>query len=176
MAALLALACSLAAPASGDSLEYTVKAAYLYKFAPFVQWPDTAFDGPAAPFTVCIAGPDPFGASLEQATAGQRLGARPVVVRRLARTDKLSGCQILYVKDPQSGGDSLARARGAPVLTVTDGSLSDSPAGVIAFLVVDAHVRFRIDEAAARQNGLAISSKLLSLSVPLPAAGPRASR
>lgn len=141
-----------------------------------MQWPDAAFDGPAAPFTVCVIGPDPFGARLEQATAGQRLGARPVVVRRLARTDRLSGCQILYVKDPQGGGDSLARARGSPVLTVTDGGLSDSPAGVIAFLVVGARVRFRIDGAAARQNGLAISSKLLRLSVPLPAVGPGASR
>ena len=132
-----------------------------------MQWPDAAFDGPAAPFTVCVAGPDPFGASLDHATAGQRLGGRPVVVRRLARTDKVAGCHILYAKDAQVAADSLTRARGSPVLTVTDGGRDDMPAGVIAFLVIDGRVRFRIDEAAARQNGLAISSKLLSLSVPV---------
>ncbi len=163
----MALACLLfgAAHAAQGGLEYPVKAAYLYKFAPFVQWPDAAFDGPDAPFSLCVAGTDPFGANLDQAIAGQRFGRHPVVVKRMARPDKASGCQILYVGGSKDAGEDLGRLKGAPVLTVVDAVPgADSPA-VIQFVVIDNRVRFKIDEAVARQNGLVISSKLLSLAV-----------
>lgn len=148
------------------SLEYPVKATYLYKFAPFVEWPQAAFESPASPFVICIAGPDPFGTVLEQAVVSQRVGARPIAVKRLPRGDRSAGCHVMYI-GARSGpaAEALAAVRGAPVLTVTDSSRGGGPRGVIDFVVQQNKVRFQIDEQAARQNGLSISSKLLSLAV-----------
>ena len=148
------------------SLEYPVKATYLYKFAPFVTWPDTAFSAAGSPFVICILGEDPFGPVLDQAVSTQRIGQRALLVRRLDRVDRGSGCQILYLGGArgQSAGDAIAAVRGTPVLTVTDAARAE-PQGVIHFVVRDNRVRFQIDDQAAAQNGLAISSKLLSLAV-----------
>ena len=70
-----------------SSLEYEIKAAYLVKFAPFIEWPDTAFSSAGAPLTICVVGPDPFGALLDRAAAGVRDGDRPVIIRRLVAPD-----------------------------------------------------------------------------------------
>ncbi len=164
---LMALALLASTSAFGaSSLEYPVKATYLYKFAPFVTWPDVAFTAPNSPFVICVLGDDPFGPVLDQAISSQRVGARAIAIRRLEKVDKGSGCQILYVGGSrvQSAADALASVRGAPVLTVTDAARTEPP-GVIHFVVQDNRVRFQIDDQAAAQNGLSISSKLLSLAV-----------
>lgn len=151
--------------ALAQSLEYPVKATYLYKFAPFVEWPSSAFDGPSAPLVICVAGPDPFGAVLDQAVSGQRLGARPVIVRRAPKADRAAGCHILYISGP-AAAEALSATRGAPVLTVTDSERGPGASrGVIDFVIRDNKVRFQIDDQAAQHNGLSISSKLLSLAV-----------
>jgi len=77
---------ALAAPAglAQTSVEHAVKAAYLAKFAPFIDWPEKAFDGPTAPLTICVLGPDPLGADLDKAASDQKDGDHPLVVRRLA--------------------------------------------------------------------------------------------
>ena len=74
-------ALAVGVPAHAAS-EYAVKAAYLYKFAAFVEWPKSSFSQPDSPLNVCIVGFDPFGAYLDRAIAGQRIGERPVVARR----------------------------------------------------------------------------------------------
>ena len=149
------------------SLEYPIKATYLYKFAPFVTWPEAAFDSPGSPFVLCIVGEDPFGSLLDQAVAGQRVGQHPIVVRRLQKVDRGANCHILFVgaSRGQAAADALAVVKGAPVLTVTDSVGADTGASVIHFVVQDNRVRFRIDGQAAAQNGLVISSKLLSLAL-----------
>src|SRR5579863_371477 len=73
------------APSSGgDSLQYAVEAAYLYKFGEFVEWPSTAFASPVSAVNVCVAGADPFGANLDTVASGQHIGVRAIVVRHLA--------------------------------------------------------------------------------------------
>lgn len=151
----------LAASQAQPSLEYAVKAAYLAKFAPFIEWPDTAFAGPAAPLTLCILGSDPFGAGLDKAMAGQKDGDHPLAVRRLAAPDPGAGCQILFTREEPLAEQALEAAKTQPVLTVTDSGLRAH--GVISFVVIDNHVRFDIDEASAETVGLTISSKLLGL-------------
>src|SRR4051812_36383343 len=98
IAAGLALA-ALAAPARAQApdLELAVKATYLYKLAPFVTWPAAALGSPDDPLVICIQGKDPFGAVVDRAVAGQRVGSHPIVVRRVARLDRASGCHIAYV-------------------------------------------------------------------------------
>jgi len=144
-------------PALADtSLEYAVKAAYLTKFVPFIDWPDASFPSANAPVTLCILGADPFGAVIDK-SASSATGARPLAVRRIPTADAAAGCHIVYTADAQA----LDALQGKPLVTVTD---SASPAhGVINFVILDNHVRFDIDDATAEKNGIRISSKLLEL-------------
>jgi len=154
------------AQARAVSLEYPVKAAFLYKFAPFVEWPPRAFESNAAPLTLCIVGFDPFGAALDSAIAGQKVGQHPLVAKRLETIDARSGCHIAYIggSKAQSVSDGLAVLKGSPVLTVTDQAMGSSR-GAIHFVVMDNRVRFHIDDAVAAGNGVTISSKLKRLAV-----------
>jgi hypothetical protein len=154
-------------PQTPSPLETAVKAAYLYKFGAFVEWPATAFDGPAAPVQICVAGADPFGALLDQAVRGQRIAGHPIAVLRVDRVDKGVPCHILFVAPSprQPMAEALDKVRGSPVLTVTDDGPDPASRGVIDFVLRDGHIRFRIDGRAAGGDGLAISSKLLSLAV-----------
>ncbi len=146
-----------------ESLELDVKATYLYKLAPFVDWPPGAFAAPTSPFVLCVAGKDPFGSVLDRAVAGQRVGGRRIEVRRLAGVDRAAGCQILYLSGPaRTVRQGLDAVQGAPVLTVTDGR---GPAGIVDFALNGGRVLFRIDDQAASDNGLRISSKLLRLAL-----------
>lgn len=163
-AALLMLA---AAPALAQTApEYAVKAAYLHKFGPFVEWPPGTFDSAAAPVTICVVGQDPFGQVLDRAVEGQRVGARSVVAKRLARIEGDSGCHIAYITGGrgQSVSEALAALKGRPVLTVTD-SRTSSARGMVHFAIQSNRVRFHIDSAAAAAHRVTISSKLLSLAL-----------
>lgn len=162
------LALGLATPgaAGAQSLEYAVKANYLYKFAPFVEWPARAFESPTSAFNLCVLGNEPFGESLEQATRGQRVGERPVAVQKLRTVAAETNCHVLYLgrSKEQTANEALRQLEGRPVLTVTDAS-QGVRGGVVHFVLDRGRVRFAIDAAAARARGLAISSKLLALAV-----------
>jgi len=141
--------------------EYALKAAFLYKFAPFVEWPPRAFPLPSTPLTICIAGSDPFGPLADQAMSGQEFGPRGVTLRRIASADAGSGsCHVMFI-GPNGGSPSTLR--GHPVLTITDGDRSADEKGVVHFVIHGDRVRFEIDDRSAQQGGLSISSKLLSL-------------
>lgn len=170
----LAFASALGFPADGaaqvrlPSLEYPVKATFLYKFGSFVEWPPAAFASPTAPFVVCIVGDDPFGPVLDRAAANERVGLHPVAVRRMAQV--AAGpipCHVLYTigSKAQPAAEVLSAVRGAPILTVTDERRGDGARGIVHFVVRNNRVRFLIDGAASEENGLTISSKLMSLSV-----------
>jgi hypothetical protein len=160
--ALTALASPLAA--QSGTIEYTIKAAYLFRFTPFVEWPSSAFATSSSPFNVCVLGGDPFGPSLDQAWNGRQVGGHPVRVRRLQGLDGSNECHILYIGESraQTATAALSKVRGSPVLTVTEQSLGVS-GGVVQFVVKDGHVRFTIDAGAAAANRVVISAKLLSL-------------
>lgn len=152
-----------------DSLEYVVKAAYLYKFTPFVEWPASAFAAPSSPFNVCVLGADPFGSNLDQVLAGHQVGEHAVHVRRLQTANQADECQILYVAASRAQVEAaLSKVKGAPVLTVTEQSLGVSGA-MVQFYVRAGHVRFTLDPTAAATNGMMISAKLLSLAAALQA-------
>jgi hypothetical protein len=162
--AVLALALRPATAAPAESLEYALKATFLYKFAGFVDWPPAAFESPASPVTLCVLGNDPVAALIDQAAAGQQLSERAIAVRHLQTLARDSGCHILYVAGNGPAGADMANiVRGTPVLTVSDSARNTETRSIIRFVVQDNRVRFDIDDAAAAENGLAISSKLLSL-------------
>ena len=153
------------ARAAEPSLEYAVKGTFLYKFGAFVEWPGTAFEAPDDEVRLCIVGRDPFGPALDQAIAGQRIGARPVQLRRVPAATRDSQCHIMFIggSGEQSVADALAEVRGTPVLTVTDVSQPGAANGIIAFIIDNNRVRFDIDDRAAGENGIVISSQLLNL-------------
>jgi hypothetical protein len=161
VSAFLSRSIDAAEPAS---LEYAVKATFIYKFTPFVEWPPTAFGSPESPLIVCVAGNDPVSQLIDEAANGQRDGGRPIAVRHLTMVARDSQCHVLYATGTpaQSAADAFAAVRGNPVLTVTD-SASGPARAMITFVVENNRVRFDIDDRAAAEAGLVISSKLLSL-------------
>jgi hypothetical protein len=164
--ALLGLVCgSLPAAAAAPSLEMAVKASYLYKFAPFVQWPSRAFASASSPFRICVAGDDAIGGALDQAVRGQRMQDHPITITHLATVEPatLANCQILFV-GKSAGAELLRGVAGQPVLTVTDRSRGGT-GGIIQFVMQGNRVRFAVDIAAANSAGIQISSKLLGLAV-----------
>jgi len=162
----IAIAVACGSARAGDSLETGIKATYLYKFAPFVEWPANAFASADAPITICVSGGDPFGPSLDQVAGRERVAGRAIAVRHVGALAAGSGCQIAYLSGSadQSIEQALEVLRGQPVLTVTDGA-DQGVHGVISFVIADGRVRFQIDNALAEENHILISSKLLSLAV-----------
>lgn len=170
-AALVACAFSSVAQAGEPEPGYGLKAGYLAKFTPFVDWPEAAFQGPGSPFHLCIGGRDPFGAVIDRAIAGLRVGDHPVVVVRLSPVTKdgakASDCHVLFLgaSRQQTPQQMLAAVAGRPVLTVADETL-EAPGAMVQFVTVENHLRFTIRADAAQAAGLTLSSKLLALSAP----------
>lgn len=164
--ALLTL-CALPARAGlqDDTREGAEKAAYLYKFAPFVDWPDPAAEFPSGEFRICVVGGRPPGGALDRAVKGHTVSGRPIAVHRFAGVDSKTACSVMFVTDPdaKSVAQALAATHGSPVLTVTDGAAGPDNAGIINFVVKDGRVQFEINARAAAVNRLTISSKLLNL-------------
>jgi len=140
--------------------ESTIKARLLYKFASFVDWPARVFPARDTPLTICIAGTDPFGPLADEVAEDAVFGARRIEVRRVDSTETSELCHIMFV-GRDGGAPENAQARS--VLTITDGDDYPYGKGIIHFVVRDNRVRFEIDERAAQQSGLIISSKLLNL-------------
>lgn len=162
----IALLAPALARAQGPS-EAGVKAAYLAKFGAYVTWPAAS-----GPLTICAVGRDVLGDALDRAVAGQQIDGRPLVVRRLDSVGRDSGCSIAYLagSSRQSVPAALAALRSAPVLTVTDSQWSNAR-GMIHFQIAQDRVRFHIDDRAAADSGLGISSKLLALALSVRARG-----
>lgn len=158
----------ITAAAADESLESAVKAAFLFKFGAYVEWPASAFISPTSPMHLCVVGgSDAFIATLGKVVGTERINDRTVVVRSLKTVDRDSGCHILYigVAEAQHVGQIIETTRGSNVLTVSDAGGSKSGAGIIDFVIANNRVRFDIDDEAAAQNGLVVSSKLLSLAL-----------
>jgi preprotein translocase subunit Sec61beta len=149
-------------PASAD---YQTKAAFLFNFTQFVEWPAAAFRSEQAPLVIGVLGEDPFGAYLDAAVAGQTIAGRPVVVQRYRSAAEAVNCHLLFVSsgDPGRIQSSVAAVQGRAVLTVGDTRDFARLGGMIRFFESDEKVRFQINPDAAREAGLIISCKLLRL-------------
>lgn len=163
-AALLCL--SQATAAEAQTTDTAVKAAFLPRFARYVDWPSRALPTDNGPFLLCLIGGDPFGRMLDTAAQDQSISGRPIQVRRLDSVAAAAGCHVAFVQGSrtQPVGQVLAVLAQRPVLTVTDAA-NGGQRGMIHFSVINGRVRFFIDDAAARHHGLTISSRLLALAV-----------
>jgi len=156
----------LGAPASGQPMdEYEVKAAFLYNFARFVEWPTQSFQTRQDPIVVCVLGRNPFGNALQEVIRGKSIDGRAFVSRQVADAEEARACQILFVS--ASAGKHFRSLWGslkpAGILTVGEAEGFASSGGVINFKLDSGRVRFEINLDAAEHAQLHISSKLLSL-------------
>lgn len=145
--------------------EYELKAAFLYNFAKFVEWPPDAFAGAASPVTLCILGEDPFGKSLDAVVQGESLNGRPLAVRRLRDIPPPGECHILFLSGAEKArtAEAMKALRGASVLSVGEGRDFLEHGGVIRLFLDQSRVRFDINLEAAERAHLTVSSKLLRL-------------
>ena len=151
--------------------EYEVKAAFLYNFIKFVEWPTNAFPAKDSPIVIGVLGSDPFLDSsssanyLEQAIAGKSIEERKVIVRHLERTANLKDCQLLFVSASEKSHlkEILDGLRGDPVLTVSETDNFCEQGGIINFIKQSGKVRFEINPGVAEQGQLKISSRLLNV-------------
>lgn len=144
--------------------EYEVKAAYLYHFVRYVEWPDD-LDDPGAPFVVAILGDDPFGSALDDAFSGKTLADRPATVVRIHQPEDAATARVVFI----SASESAALPRimqvlsGRSVLTVGDVSEMARRGAIIAFRVDGNKVRFDINVDRAEHARLKLSSQLLKV-------------
>jgi hypothetical protein len=145
--------------------EYQVKAAYLYKFLDFVDWPATAFEGPKSPFVIGVAGADVLADELDALIARRRVESRPVVARRLRPGEAPKGLHVLFIGRAAASRSAalLAATAQQPVLTVTEADDGLPPGSRINFVVVDKRVRFDVALRGAEAHELRISSRLLGV-------------
>jgi len=165
-AATLLFASPLWAQSKAPSEEYRLKAAFVYRFPQFVEWPPAALHGHEA-ITICVLRPHPFGTLLRELIAGETLNGRPLAIRDIQRPSAIDGCHVVFVP---GAGTATARAvleavGNHPVLTVGESSRFLDQGGVISLQVIDRRVRFEVSPAAAERIGLRLSSQLLRLAV-----------
>jgi hypothetical protein len=161
---LAALLAAGQAPAQGAS-ELQVKAAYLYQFGGFVEWPPRAFAGPDGVFSIGVVGADAMAAELERIVATRQIQGRQVAVRRLRPGEPLQGLQVLFVGAGEAARlpEILSPAYAAPLLVVTESDGALAQGGVINFVVADNRVRFDVALPQAERRQLRISSRLLGV-------------
>jgi hypothetical protein len=170
-ALLLSTLLSLASTAFGApteeprSLEHKVKAAFLYKFLAFLEWPASAFAQPDSPIVIGVLGADALADELTEAVRGRQVNGRSVLVRRIEEGEDPFANHMLFVG--LSGRNRIAQlskeASARSVLTVTEVPGGLDLGSVINFLIVDGRVRFEIGIPAAEEIGVKVSSRLLAV-------------
>ena len=145
--------------------EYQVKAAFLFHFAQFVEWPPDAFKNAAAPLTYCTVGEDPLNGALESVLSGKNIGTHPIRVEHVKQAQELQSCQILFIgiAEKKRLAATLESVKSSPVLTVGDSEHFIQQGGIIGFCQEENKIRFEINLGAAGSARLKISARLLSL-------------
>jgi hypothetical protein len=147
------------------SKEYQIKAAFLFNFAQFVEWPAAAFADASAPISIGVLGDDPFGAVLDQTIEGETINHRKLIVQRSQRVTDLKGCHLVFISKSEKLhlADIFDSLGSASVLTVSETENFARRGGIINFYLDGNKVRFEINAAAAQRKGIKISSQLLKL-------------
>ncbi len=167
--ALVLVFFSAASVAGQTSREYDIKAAFLYNFITFTDWPADAFGDANSPYVIGVLGKDPFGAVLDQIVNGEKIKSRPLVVRRFKSIADIHHCHILFIcaSEEYRLPEILRWLRGQPVLTVADLPGFAEAGGEIGF-IAGTRVTLLMNPAAIQSAHLVVSSKLLRLAQLVP--------
>jgi hypothetical protein len=154
----------LSAPTSAQTVEESrVKAAYLYNFAKFVDWPSGTFRNPNDPAVICVVGDERTSDVLESAVIGKRANGRPVEARSPHSSEEFKACQVLFIgfTDKERIAHLLNGLQRSSVLTVGQNDQFISLGGMINLALSHATIELEIDPDASNAVGLKISSRLL---------------
>jgi len=161
-------------PARGQvAQEYDLKAAFLCKFALFVEWPTNAFPDAKTPITIGVLGSDPFGKKLEEAVRNGIVQKRRLEIETYSSVEAITKladetnktCHILFVSQSESGklGRIFAGLKGRHILTVGESDRFCQSGGIIQFVIVENRIRFIINQDAAKAAKIKLSATLLDL-------------
>lgn len=154
---LLACLCLCSAVRAADATEYEIKAAFIYNLINFTQWPGTVFESQSAPLRVCVVGRDPFGTTLQETLAGERIGPRPISLERPA-LQAARQCHVIFVSE---GTAPPRLPTDAAVLTIGESEMFWRAGGIVNFVVEGGRVRFDVNATAADRKGLRLSANVL---------------
>jgi hypothetical protein len=163
--ALLAILVSQAAAKGAPDREHRVKAVFLFNFAQFVVWPDSAFAGPNHPLVVGILGDDPFDTYLDEVVRWEKVNNRPIEVKRFREVKEAKGCHVLFVSQSEAArmDEILAALKPGNVLTVGESERFFRHGGMVNFATESGRIRLKINLEEVQDAGLIVSSKLLRL-------------
>ena len=144
--------------------EYQVKAAYLYHFAKFVDWPSDSFKDDQSPVYLTILGVNPFGPALDS-IKDKTVKGRKLIIKQCPSIDLLGGCHILFISPSEKANlkQILNALKNSSVLTVSETERFTQQGGMINFITQDNRIQFEINPVAAQRSRLKISSQLLKL-------------
>ncbi len=145
--------------------ESQLKAVYLYRFAMFVNWPETTFKETQSPLTICVLGQHPFGKALSLAIAKEKINSHSIEVYYLNHWTPEAGCHILFLSPSESEQreEILASLKGQPILTVSDMKNFVTQGGMIEFYTRGNKVRFLVNPDLIKAAGLQVSANLLAV-------------
>lgn len=174
IAVLLALAASLpgvaAAPAELSRQDASARAAYLYNFLAYVEWPSRALPLIDSPLVIGVLNAEAVAAELLLTTLGRNINNRPVTIRRLQPGDNLDDIHLLYIgpAEPQAAQAVVQQVPQRWTVVVTDEGAAEAPGGTINFRQSDGRLRFEISHAAVERGDFKLSSRLMSLAIAQP--------
>ena len=165
-AGLLAFPSTLHAQ-TAEASEERVKAVYLYKFLNYVEWPASAFTGPAAPYHIGVIGDDLVANELAGIIAGKTVNNRPITSRRIAYGEPLTDVDVVFIGRGERARQAalLRQLRMQPALTVTETEGALEQGSMVNFRIVDSRIRFEVSVDAAEQAGLKLSARLLGVAI-----------
>ncbi len=145
--------------------EYQLKAAFLFNFTQFVEWPVDAFTTDGTPWTIGVLGDNPFGSYLEEIVSGEKVNGHPVIIRYYKNADEIKTCHILFINlaDTKKQEQAIALLKGRNILTVSDASSFPRYGGMVKLFTRDNKIKMQINLEASKAANLVISSKLLRL-------------
>lgn len=152
------------ASGTNDGTEYKLKAAYLYQFTKFTQWPDRRFTNRDSPIQICILGTNPFGKSLDSFSSRASQG-RTLSIKYLPSLHNVLSCHVVFISRSETKRltQILRRIENAPILSVSDINNFAQRGGIIGFVPKQRKVGLEINVGASRTSGIKISSKLLEV-------------
>lgn len=147
------------------SLEYQLKAVFLFNFTQFVDWPAGSFDTDQSPLVIGILGENPFGSYLDETVAGELIKGHPVVTRYYKNVDEIQSCHLLFINNTEASKrkEAIEALKGKNILTVCDAPDFAAQGGMIRFFTLQNKIKLQINLEACKESKLVLSSKLLKL-------------
>jgi uncharacterized protein DUF4154 len=145
--------------------EYQVKAAFVFNFTQFVEWPSQSFSTPQSPAVIGILGNDPFGTYLEETITGETLNKHPLSIKHFTDVDDVTNCEVLFINisDKNKLQVIIEKLKGKNILTISDVNAFTKLGGMVRLYTKDDKINIQINLEAVKEENLIISSKLLKL-------------